>query len=155
MPIVAPPATLARIGPYLLLIALGCDASTSSPSPAVPPVATAETALRDSLDAWQGGRRDPGGLIGSGPAVGVVDTLRPERPLIGFDILGATGSDGPARTFAVRLQLGEPAEELDASYLVLGRDPLWVFRREDYDLILHWEHKMAAPAADPESARTP
>jgi hypothetical protein len=37
-------------------------------------------------------------------------------------------------------------------YNVLGRDPIWVFRLEDYEMISHWEHPMIGEAeAPPES----
>ncbi len=123
--------------------AFGCDRGPSRSLDA-PDEAPALKALQLSLASWQGGRRDSGGLIGEEPAVGVVDSLRPDRPLISFEVFEPSRADGTARVFAVRLQLGEPSEEIHTRYQVVGRDPLWVFRQEDYDLILHWEHKMPA-----------
>jgi hypothetical protein len=126
-----------------LALALGCRAQTPGPLDAPAP-SQAKTALVASLDSWKDGRRDSGGLIGKSPAVGVVDTLRPERPLESYEVLDPASREGPARSFVVRLGLGDPAEEITTRYLVVGQDPLWVFRQEDYDLILHWEHKMPA-----------
>jgi hypothetical protein len=56
---------------------------------------------------------------------------------------------GKARPFAVRLILGEPREIVATRYLVLGLDPLWVFRQEDFERMLHWEHKMDGTAGPP------
>ncbi|OJW13033.1 MAG: hypothetical protein BGO49_19685 [Planctomycetales bacterium 71-10] len=108
-----------------------------------PETRTASDALAKALGAWKAaGRKTEGGLIGSAPKVGVVDTLQRERPLADFEILGPLFPLAEARPFAVRLTLDEPREVVTARYVVLGSDPIWVFRHEDYELILHWEHKM-------------
>jgi hypothetical protein len=39
-----------------------------------------------------------------------------------------------------------------AAYYVFGEDPIWVYRAEDFDMIMHWECPMPAdspPAASP------
>lgn len=54
---------------------------------------------------------------------------------------------GKARPFAVRLVLDKPSETVATRYLVMGQDPLWVFRQEDFERMLHWEHKMDGEAA--------
>jgi hypothetical protein len=36
--------------------------------------------------------------------------------------------------------------------VVIGIDPLWVFRHEDYDLLLHWEHPMEPVSVEPSQA---
>jgi len=107
-----------------------------------PEVGLARTSLATALDAWKAGRPAGGGLLGEKPGVGVVDTLQAERPLIDYEIQGALFPLPEARPFAVRLTLGSPREVLPVRYVVLGEDPIWVFRLEDYELILHWEHKM-------------
>ncbi len=38
-------------------------------------------------------------------------------------------------------------------FLVVGIDPILVFRQEDYELISHWEHKM--DPGDEKTAATP
>ncbi|WP_165253465.1 hypothetical protein [Paludisphaera soli] len=127
-----------------LLLGLGLLAGCrGEPEPMRPPgVELAKSSLARVLGAWKAGRRDGGGLIGSSPAVGVVDALQRERPLAEFEIVGALFPMAEARPFAVRLTLDSPREVVTARYVVLGADPIWVFRQEDYDLILHWEHKM-------------
>ena len=71
-----------------------------------------------------------------------------ERPLIDFAILGPLAALGPARPFAVRLELDAPRESVQTRYVVMGEDPLWVFGQDDYERILHWEHKMGQEALD-------
>lgn len=136
----------AGIGAILATV-VGCSAGPdpgSGGAMVAPEVGAARSALVASLDAWKAGRRDPRELIGSGPAVGVVDSTRRDRPLVGYEVVGPLllSAGEVARPFAVRLVLGGPREEVSTRYVVAGRDPLWVFLREDYDRILHWEHKM-------------
>ena len=43
--------------------------------------------------------------------------------------------------------------------MIVGIDPLWIFRHEDYDLLLHWEHQMPTeskqdPATSPLDAKS-
>ena len=140
-----------RLAAISCLAAAGCGPTAGAPPLGPPSPSASRAALVASLDAWKGGRRGPG-LIGSKPGVGVVDGQRAERPLLGFEVLGPLAVDAAARPYAVRLDLGAPAERVEARYLVLGDDPLWVFRREDYDLILHWEHKMDDPDRAPADA---
>lgn len=130
----------------LLMVAslcLGCGMKAgSSPEMRLPDPDVARAALEAALDTWKADRQVTGKTIGANPAIGVVDTLQAERPLLDYEILGALGALPEARPFAVRLVLGSPREEVATRYMVLGENPLWVFRQEDYELILHWEHKM-------------
>ena len=133
-----------------VIAASGC--ASDEPGPAKPPpVAAANDALVATLQAWKSGLRDTGRFLGSSPAVGIVDSLRRLRPLIDYEVVGPLGAVDNARPFAVRLVLDAPAETITTRYLVVGQDPLWVFLQEDYELILHWEHKMT----DEEPGSTP
>jgi hypothetical protein len=74
--------------------------------------------------------------------VHVTDSTRvKQRPLLAWEILGRVPGNAPG-CYAVRLQLDQPREERRERYVVIGIDPLWVFRHEDYDLLMHWEHPM-------------
>lgn len=123
----------------------GCGKKAADYTPAV---ATAEDAVRRGLEAWKQGQ-PAGEVAGSKPAIHIVDVGRkPGQTLEGYRILGETsGSSG--RTIAVSLQLANPAEQVKTRYIVVGIDPLWVFRQEDYELLMHWDHKMPAPEAEP------
>ncbi|HVW02959.1 MAG TPA: hypothetical protein VHB77_21545, partial [Planctomycetaceae bacterium] len=59
-----------------------------------------------------------------------------------YQILGEVPGDTP-RCYAVRLKLTDPDAEERARFVVVGIDPLWVFRYEDFQLIAHWDHRMA------------
>ena len=47
-------------------------------------------------------------------------------------VVGPLGAEDNVRPFAVRLVLDAPAETITTRYMVVGQDPLWVFRQEDY-----------------------
>lgn len=85
------------------------------------------------------------------PQVQVVDSFRlPGQRLAGYRVVGEQASDR-ARTFSVQLELEGPTERSLVRFLLVGIDPVLVFRDRDYELLTHFEHKM-----DPaESTGTP
>ena len=110
----------------------------------VPSTADAREALKRALDAWQHGER-PGRIEGQ-PAIQIGDThRRPGQKLTHYEIAGELPS-GEGRLFAVRATFDSPAAEEKINYLVVGMDPLWVIRQEDYHTMTRWEHNM--PAAE-------
>jgi hypothetical protein len=122
----------------MALFALGCGDRSARYTPSA---ATADAAVRSALDAWQQGQ-PPGAVPDTQPAVQMIDAGRkPGQTLSSYRILGETR--GPSgRTFAVVLRLASPEEEIKTQYIVVGIDPLWVFRQEDYGLLAHWDHHM-------------
>lgn len=145
-----------RLWLSIAIFAAGCGCAQRGPADfSAPDLESSKTALVASLDAWKGDRRSSGVLIGSKPSIGVVDSARLDRPLLEYEVVGPLMTLGKARPFAVRLVLGKPRETVATRYLVIGRDPLWVFRQADFERMLHWEHKMdgeAAPASAGPSA---
>jgi hypothetical protein len=135
-----------RLAPGWLVVALlatGCGSRKHDPVELGPPDLESSTAaLVASLDAWKADRRASGVMIGSAPTIGIVDAMRIERPLLEYEVVGPLMVVEKGRPFAVRLVLDAPRETVAARYVVIGRDPLWVFRQEDFDRMLHWEHKM-------------
>ena len=102
-------------------------------------------ALKAALDAWKAGK--PSGPVpGTSPVVHVTDSSRVTgQTLDDYEILGDVPGNAP-RCFAVKLKLSNPAEEKRERFIIVGIDPLWIFRHEDYDLLLHWEHQMPPEA---------
>jgi len=129
-------------------LTLGSGCSHSDASRYIPTPVVAEEALRAALEAWREGQ--PVGKITSYRVpIHVADTQRrPGQKLKSYDILGQISEDG-GRRYQVRLNLENPEVEEKAQYIVVGIDPLWVFRREDYDMVTHWDHPMpSAPSAE-------
>ncbi len=110
-----------------------------------------KTALVRVLEDWQLGN-PARNIDGASPAIHVTDSSRnPKQALEKFKILGEKPSRS-GRTFAVELSLKHPDQQLKTEYIVVGIDPLLVFRREDFELLMHWDHRMPdlpAEAAKP------
>lgn len=131
------------LGAALLIALAGCGGFTagSRTDSFVPSPELARAALDASLTAWQAGK-PTGPASALGTRVEVSDSERdPARPLRRFAILGPIGTDDQ-RGFAVRLAFDNPPETRVTRYLVVGTNPVWVFRQEDYERISHWEHAM-------------
>jgi hypothetical protein len=130
------------------MLAAGCSSDESRRARFVPSSETARQALVNALDAWR--REKPAGKLSSGQKVTVADThRRPGQKLVSYRIVGeAPLEDG--RRFVVRLTFDNPEQEERAQFLIIGIDPLYVIRQEDYDMITHWDHPMEeeTPAAE-------
>jgi hypothetical protein len=113
----------------------------------VPAPELSRAALEAALIDWQAGL--PPGQIDRLPVtVQVVDQHRREgQELEEFEIMGEAPGSAP-RCFAVRLKLRRPEAEEKVRYVVVGINPLWVFREEDFDGLSHWDHAMPG---DPKS----
>jgi hypothetical protein len=125
----------------VLIFAMGC-AERADHSRYYPPEDKARTALEAGLIAWQ-----QGSLANEVPgtkdtAVMWIDNQRsPGQRLKAFEVLGLAPGDGP-RVFTVRLVVENPKAEIKTRFVVVGLDPIWVFRQEDYDMLIHWDHPM-------------
>jgi hypothetical protein len=92
----------------------------------------ARAALEKALTAWQSGEK-PGKLQGDSHAIEVVDKVWQDGgKLTSFEIVAPVDKPGP-RWFSVRLTLKGARGPQQVSYAVLGLDPVWVYREEDYN----------------------
>ena len=119
-----------------------------------PETAVARSALARSLDRWQEGGRESGVILPGQPQVGVADSTRTERALKSYEIIGPLALSGKARPFAVRLELEGPPESTIVRYYVLGQDPLWIYREDDFERTMHWEHKMSGDETPAPATKT-
>jgi hypothetical protein len=136
----------------VLLAVCGC-ARNQSGNRYIPSEEKARQALEMALTAWRDGAVSDGRPVPGLPAIQVADTHRREgQQLRTYEILGAVPAEGGHRCFVVRLLLDNPTEQQKARFVVLGIDPLWVFRQEDWDRLMHWEMDMpedTQPAVPP------
>lgn len=134
----------------LTVLGVGCS-GTQRNEDFVPSAEVARAALDASLRTWANG--DTGQLVpDANPAIMVSDGHRtPTRKLTAYSILGEVPSDAP-RCFAVKLTLGNPTAEVRERYVVVGIDPIWVIRYEDYEMLTHWSHPMTADKKSATSA---
>jgi hypothetical protein len=129
----------------VLLIALAGGAAVllpgcGNPSHAHAPGATeARKALEDSLSTWQKGASRDRLAAGSPPVQPVDFQWQAGQALEAYKILAEEPDEGDAaKRFTVSLSLrptkgAKPAAgETKARYVVLGRDPVWVYREDDY-----------------------
>jgi hypothetical protein len=83
-----------------------------------------------------------------------VDQQRqPGQRLREFAVLGETPGVKGCRRFVVKLSLEQPEDSILASYYVFGEGPVWVYRAEDFDMILHMDKSMM-PEPPPAEGRS-
>jgi hypothetical protein len=148
--------TILRIGILTnwMMAAAGLTGCNGSPPPPayLPGWAEARQSLESALSAW---RDAPSPLPDSFDSASVifVDKQRPPGlRLRSFAILGQSEIEN-ARQFTVRLQLDQEESPRLVRYNIVGRNPVWVFRLEDYERISHWEHSMDDPSTAPTADR--
>ena len=134
---------------FALLLSGGCG--TRRAPRFVPTEEAAERTLKTALTAWQKGQRPPSLVQDTSPPIRLVDTFpKPGQTLAKFTLLGPTTGDAH-RCYAVRLTFDNPPEEVRARFVVMGLDPLWVVRYEDYERMCHW----VMPEHPPETKKPP
>lgn len=92
---------------------------------------SARSSLETALNAWKNG--DPHGTIESGDTeIDVFDARwRDGQQLESFEIVEELPAD-PHQTFKVTMRMKDATEDEENTYIVLGIDPIQVFRSEDY-----------------------
>ena len=104
----------------------------------LPDPEVARRAVECSLGSWQ---LSPDLATTSSPKSSIVfvdQQRRQGQRLRAYSLLGESESEG-CRRFHVKLTLTDPEESKLVAYNVFGEDPIWVYRSEDFDMIMHWE----------------
>jgi hypothetical protein len=136
---------LALLAAVSCAFAAGCNGARAY----TPDSASARRALDAALSAWKDGAK-PDRLETASPPVHALDfQWQAGRPLEAFSVTGEEDADGAAKRFAVTLRLGskakKAADEVRARYVVVGRDPVWVYREEDYARLLNMDNNPKPP----------
>lgn len=132
-----------------------CSACGARPTPDrsrhVPAAAAARRAVEGALGAWLDSRWIERTTATIRPIMFVEQQQPAGQRLLGFDVLGETpGYEAEGyRRFLVRLRLAEPDDSVVAAYYVFGREPTWVYRAEDFDMVMHMDKSMMPPAPSP------
>jgi hypothetical protein len=117
----------------LALAAAGCG--NGGQGSFAPSEDAARKALDASLAAWQGGMPKPGPIDGATPPVQAVDSRWAKGELLqSYEILQEEPQTGVPRVFSVKLTMKAPAASKTVKYFVVGKEPLWVYREDDYQL---------------------
>jgi len=120
-----------------VVVSLGCASGKQRNEDFIPAEDAAKRSLDAYLSAWRAGDTSET-LRTTKPPVAAADSIRSSgRTLEDFAILGPTPADSP-RCFAVRLNLANPRQEVRERYIVVGIDPIWVIRHDDYEKVTHW-----------------
>jgi hypothetical protein len=114
----------------LLMLAAGCG--NNGYDKYVPPEETARDALEAALNSWKNGDR-PGKITRGSVDIQVADTRwSAGQKLLGYEIVKEEESSEGPRWFTVKLTLPKPAGEQTVRYVVVGKNPLWVYTEETY-----------------------
>ncbi|MBI3865553.1 MAG: hypothetical protein HY290_27080 [Planctomycetia bacterium] len=111
----------------------GCGGGTSTVESFHPEDVSAKDALHKALTAWQNGQEKPGTVPGSKPEIRVADgRWLNGAKLKSFEIGEPLDKDGAVQ-FPVKLTLEGASAPEEETYVVVGKDPLWVWTKAEYD----------------------
>lgn len=117
----------------------GCSRVDRSQTDILPNTDKARVALDKALTAWKNGEK-MGSIKEEAYTVEVADRIwMAGKKLSAFEILEAEDKPGP-RWFSVRLTL-KGSQPQTVRYAVLGINPLWVYREEDFNKLCEMGNK--------------
>jgi hypothetical protein len=120
--------------PTLLMCSMvfftGCS-NTGTTEKFIPSEIQAREALEAALQAWVDGKR-PGEIEGAPMPVQAADSQwQAGKKLVAFQIVDQEPNEGPP-LFSVCLTMQGNGQPMVVRYYVVGKDPLWVYREDDY-----------------------
>jgi hypothetical protein len=123
-----------------LVISLSCD-TTSRPDPEryVPEPGAAHRAVEQGLESWRESPEIDNTTPKPRSVIFVDQTRKPGQRLREFAILGVAPASDGCRRFQVKLDLEEPNESILVAYYVFGQGPIWVYRAEDFEMMMHMD----------------
>jgi hypothetical protein len=125
-----------RIALILLLTLAFAGCGFKSSTNYVPTGNAAQDALKLALDAWKNGQpADPAGKLPSGATVRAIDSdWAAGQKLASYELLQELPAEAEAgpRKLTVKLTYADGSPPVEATYFIVGIDPLQVFRDKDY-----------------------
>lgn len=118
----------------------------------VPSQQLASRALESALTNWQ--KQQPIAPLASGERVILIDARHGNGDrLTEFSVVGTQPWER-GRRFVVELSVGDDATQRER-FVVVGIDPLLVFRQEDFDMLANWMHPMNDEGVEPREPDQP
>lgn len=93
----------------------------------------AKDALNKALTAWQNGQEKPGPVPGTKPEIRVADARWLNGAKLKSFEIGEPLDEEGAVQFPVKLTLEGAAAPEQETYIVVGKDPLWVWTKAEYE----------------------
>jgi hypothetical protein len=133
------------VAPILATLSVGILAGCGSGHARYTPSSTeARSSLESALTAWRDGK--PVSSIDAKPPVHVIDSARQGGQQIeSFQIGDEQDVGDGTKQFAVKLVTKPKGNEQEVKFVVHGRDPVYVFREEDYVRTLNMDNNPATP----------
>jgi hypothetical protein len=130
----------------VVVLFIGCD---NGQGRFTPTSSEARTSLEAVLTAWRDGK--PYGSVAATPPVQVGDAAwQGGQQIESFEIGDEEDGGDGTKQFAVKLKAKKPPGEQSVRYVVYGRDPIWVYREEDYKRMLNMDNN-PVPASSTKS----
>jgi hypothetical protein len=121
-----------------LLVSLltGCGASSARFKPTSD---EARSSLETALTAWRDGK--PYGSVVATPPIQVGDSAWQAGDQVESFEIGEELDDGDGtKQFVVAIKMKKPPGNQSVRYYVHGRDPVWIYREEDYKRMLNMDN---------------
>ena len=121
-----------------LLVSLltGCGASSARFKPTSD---EARSSLETALTAWRDGK--PYGSVVATPPIQVGDSAWQAGDQVESFEIGEELDDGDGtEQFVVAIKMKKPPGNQSVRYYVHGRDPVWIYREEDYKRMLNMDN---------------
>ncbi|MBS0263795.1 MAG: hypothetical protein JSS02_17785 [Planctomycetes bacterium] len=121
-----------RLLALALWICVGCGPQNTVES-YTPPELSAREALERALTAWKNGQEKPGIVSGSNPEIRVADQRWQQGVKLKDFEIGAALEEEDDVKFPVKLTLDNATAPEEETYIVVGKNPLWVWTAAEYE----------------------
>ncbi len=130
---------------FLVVLSLAGCGGGSAPLPSAD---AARQALSRSLETWKAGQPATS-LAEKQPPIEFVDfEWKAGKVLVEYN-LGADSSGQGTHSVAASIKLKGEATAKDVKYMILGTDPVHIYRDEDYNRAMNMEDSLVAPKRKP------
>ena len=133
-----------------LLVSLltGCGASSARFKPTSD---EARSSLEAALTAWRDGK--PYGSVVATPPIQVGDSAWQAGDQVESFEIGEELDDDGTKQFVVAFKMKKPPGDQSVRYFVHGRDPVWVYREEDYKRMINMDNNPVTNAQSKSTRR--